>query len=244
MRKVSAKEIVLMLLSCFGMSYSPCLYASEGLGAEQQTSGEDLNDEIPVPDLDMLDLEVAEKDIYRDEVKDEKIRVIFAAIRSNARGARPKVIRFIRDHPGLINRQYGKYGLTFLHAASSSGNGRLVKFLLRHGADLGVKTYTGYSPLYGAFRNGHVWVACYLVKHSLGCAVLIDEPEILECISRQKDCGRMASRLRLLLNRYTELLGEAAQRIDLDFVSGLDSDSEDFDLEEEEEAQDEDNLSR
>jgi hypothetical protein len=195
---------------------------------------------IPVPSMDAFDSDDESRDDYRDGVSNEKESVIFAAIRSGARGRAEMLADLFSVHPEAINQRYGKHGITFLHAATSSGDRHLVKFLVKNGADPALKTSTGFSPLYGALFNGHVRVAHYLVGQGLSCGEeLLRNPELVDHIDRQRRCENLAAILLPLFKRYMKSSGASVKEVDLDFCravdsnsSGLDSDVEGSDPEE------------
>jgi hypothetical protein len=194
----------------------------------EQSDGEEVD--IPVPDLGDPDGEEPEKDIYRDDIADEKMRAIFAAIRGSVPGnrqkARHKVVKFVIDNPRLINQKHGKHGVTLLHVAASVGDGRLVKHLLKNGADLHRKTDTGFTALYGAFRNGHDWVARYLVKQGLSCVgeLIGGAAPKLSNILRHGDYEKIVDVLKNAFADVWESIAIAADGIDAGIIGNLKSD--------------------
>jgi hypothetical protein len=151
-------------------------------------------------DSEEEDLEERESDRYRDEVKDPVMRLIFAAIRIIGEGAFQQATTMATDylveHPDAINQKYGKHGLTLLHAAASAGNIELVKLLIERGANLNIKTNTGFSPLYGALRNGCVSVVRFLISKGASCVEEFNSPfGLLKDIVRRKKCSSLAKKI-------------------------------------------------
>jgi hypothetical protein len=198
----------------------------------------------PPPGIPVRDAVIGVPHFDAIEVEDGKMHATFAAIYSHRRGAcrwaRRMVAGLLGKHPKVVHQRYGKNGTTLLHAAASSGNYQLIKFLVENGANPTLQTDTGFSPLYGALFNGHVQVARYLVSQGLSCGKeLVGHPELVDHIDRRGRCEGLAA---ILLPLYEQHIGSpngSIKEVDLAFIRAVDSDgnnwnsdTEDSDLEE------------
>jgi hypothetical protein len=185
--------------------------------------------ESPPPGIPVGDAVIGVPHFDAIEVEDGKMHATFAAIYSRRRGAcrwaRRMVAALLGKHPKVVHQKYGKNGTTLLHAAASSGNYQLIKFLVENGANPTLQTDTGFSPLYGALFNGHVRVARYLVSRGLSCGKeLVDHPELVDHIDRRGRCEGLAA---ILLPLYEQHIGSpngSIKEVDLAFIRAVDSD--------------------
>ncbi|MDR0590454.1 MAG: hypothetical protein LBG09_01170 [Puniceicoccales bacterium] len=213
--------------------------------------------DIPVPNFDDSDNDESDQDIYLDDIENEeireRIREIFVALRSshpgNRQEARHNVAKFVINYPKLINRRYGKNGIALIHAAAAAGDGRLIRFLVRNGADVFLKTGTGQTALCGAVRNGHEMVTRYLVKRGLSYAeALVEDPEQAYNLSLSRFSNLQGLILIDVLRRgFEQLRGVIRDTIgvvDEFFAGSVHSDAFDEEEEEEEAEVEADEVSR
>jgi hypothetical protein len=122
--------------------------------------------------------------IYRDEIFEGNIREIFALIRRHEKPYWERAVAAIQfllnQDPESINRCFGEYGITFLHAAASEGILPLVAFLIQKGANVNAKSKGGFTPLYGAVRKGHLVIVKYLLRRAADLASEFPEGNLVD----------------------------------------------------------------
>jgi hypothetical protein len=213
---------------------------------------EDAELDIPVPDFaaaagaedlaedlggDLEEIGDPEEIIASYAIEDETVRDILLTVLKSCSGereeARRLVTEFITDNPERINEKYGNCGVTFLHIAAAAGDLVLVKFLLKNGADLHLKTDTGYTALYGAFCKNHRKVARYLVKRGLSCVKeLVEDPSLVSrVVPFVSHCEGAVDTLKKAFEEMYRAIENTSREVDSNFVADLDSDDEASDSE-------------
>ena len=82
------------------------------------------------------------------------------AVKNDVEQGAPLGYRFTFDDE---ERQYTNQTFNALHAAASSGNGRVVEYLLQAGLGINSRTSEGWTPLFVATRDGQANVAKWFV---------------------------------------------------------------------------------
>ncbi len=83
------------------------------------------------------------------------------AVKNDVEAGAPLHFYFYFDEP---ERQYTAQTFNALHAAASSGNGKVVFYLLEQGMEVDARTPAGWTPLFVAARDGNAGVAKFLIS--------------------------------------------------------------------------------